>query len=86
MGFAKAYLDKMRQVQRTLAHVVVRIADGTGLSDVADGIRALVAIGGRIRRGADSHGIHYKDQGAHIASFAGSNCGAGEARAAGKSQ
>jgi hypothetical protein len=53
VGFAQAEFDKMWQVQRALAQVIVCIADGTGVRNVTDRIRAVITIRRRIRGRAD---------------------------------
>jgi hypothetical protein len=74
MCLAKAEFDEMWQMQGALAQVIVCVANGTGVRNVTDRIRAVIAIRRRIRGSADAYRIHYEDQGAHIVSFAGSNC------------
>ena len=86
MSFTQPEFDEVGQVQRSLAYLVIRVTHSAGIGNMADRICTVIAIRSRIRRGADPHRVHDEDQGAHISSFAGSNCGDAEPTAAGRSQ
>lgn len=45
---------------------------------MTDSVGAVVTVAGRIRRAADSHGVHDQDQGTHVGSLMGGSIDAVE--------
>src|SRR3954453_3664319 len=68
-GFAKAERHKIGNPKRSLTPLAVGFAEATRFRDMADCIRALVAVMPSIRSASDAHGIHYQDQGTHVGSL-----------------
>src|SRR5215204_3885765 len=75
MSFTQSEFDKVGQVQGSLPNRVIGVTHSAGVGNMADRICAVIAIRGRVRRGADPHRVHDEDHGAHIWPSAGSNCG-----------
>ncbi|MGY4468938.1 hypothetical protein ACVWWK_004647 [Bradyrhizobium sp. LB9.1b] len=67
-SLAKAQPNQIGKLKRSLPPWTVGIADPAHLSDVTDGIGALVAVIFGIGRGADSDGVQHQDQGTHVGS------------------
>ena len=74
MSLAQSEFNEMRQMERSAAHLVIRITDSAGFGNVADRISTVIAIRRSIWRGAYPDGVHDEDQGAHMLSSVGSNC------------